>query len=178
MSIEISEIRQLRYPILAISQTGVERIKSSHRFDFAAREFYANGEGDDDVLFDAAGKRYSIVATRLFDLPPMHRFLQRSGDFFIGNEWKMVVRCEMDCKLEEKLSFEQFCARVLDILLAHKEWWYDLSEHELRTIFDGCRDIKDAMAAVEIVGEDYHPKPDQKSKICQDLTVLQKLLLV
>ena len=65
---DIVEIRQLTFPILEVDSAGVILTKNSRHFDDVAREFYEYGEGDNNIIFDSAGYRYTIITTRIFDL--------------------------------------------------------------------------------------------------------------
>ena len=171
---DIVEIRGLQYPILRVESTGVEVIKAGRYFYVTARAFYEYGEVDESVFYDSEGLRCSTVATRIYDLSPLNRFLRRADYFFLGDEWKTAVRAEIDCTIEARLSFAEVREELSALLLEKRDWWYDLTEEDIRGLFDNCKTIADVIAAAEIVGLGDAKRTKRKSKIFTDLTEIQR----
>ncbi len=173
--IEILEIRDLSYPILEVLPEGLDVISRPFEFDVVDRSYYQNGEGDGAIVYDAEGRQCTIVATRIYDLSPLKSTLERFQYLFLSEEWKNSVRAEVECQVHAKLSLSEVKAELMETLLANKDWWYDMTEHDIRSIFDGCDTFRKAFKSIARVGIDYKPKPQQRSKIFTDLTVRQKL---
>ncbi len=172
-------LRELTYPIAIVRPNGLmggrsAQLSGPSRFAWNFAPYYLEGGFDHAVFYDSEGRVFEVKRIELTK-PQWWRYVLDRLDYLIifpNPDIEDVVNVDMVLSQTGTITLEDFCKRMVDLLLSHPSWWKRFStEARVRRIFEGDTTFKDAIDHIGVYDPPGKEKLPGRSSKAVDLRV-------